>query len=171
MSAPTFLSGMKATAVRAFSLVELMVVVAIISVLCTMALPAFARLKTRARSTVIASDLRVFSQAFDQYVHENGAWPPDAAAGVLPPAMVDRLNEVSWTRTTPLGGKYKWEYNQVHFGTRYTAAISISPAPGAPLPLDLNQLIDLDQTIDDGDLLHGNLRIGTGLVPLWIISP
>jgi prepilin-type N-terminal cleavage/methylation domain-containing protein len=156
---------------RGFSLVEIMVVVAIISLLCMMALPAFARLKMRARSTVIVQDLRVFSQAFDQYAQETGGWPPDAAAGVLPPLMAGRLNAAQWTRTTPIGGKYNWEYNQMHFGTRYTAAISIAAATGAPLPLDVNQLIDLDRTIDDGDLLHGNLRIGSGLVPLWIITP
>jgi prepilin-type N-terminal cleavage/methylation domain-containing protein len=155
----------------AFTLLEIMVAVAIISILCMVALPTFGRLKMRARSTVIVNDLRVFSQAFDQYAQETGDWPPEAAAGQMPPVMVNRLNASAWNRVTPIGGKYNWEYNQVHFGVRYKAAISIAAAAGAPMPLDVAQLTDLDQTIDDGNLLAGNLRIGTGLVPLWIISP
>ncbi len=154
-----------------FTLVEIMVVVAVISLLCMMALPAFKRIQTRARSTAIANDLRVFSQAFDQYAQETGSWPPDTAAGVLPPLMVNRINATQWTRTTPIGGKYNWEYNQTHFGVRYKAAISISATAAAPLPLDVEQLTDLDRTIDDGNLLNGSFRIGTGLVPLWVISP
>jgi prepilin-type N-terminal cleavage/methylation domain-containing protein len=156
---------------RAFTLVEIMVAVAVVSVLCTMALPAFKRIQIRAKSTVVVNDLRVFSQAFDQYAAETGSWPPDTAAGQMPPLMAGRLNSVQWLRITPIGGKYNWEYNQTHFGTKYKAAISIAAAAGAPLPLDVEQLTDIDRTMDDGNLLNGNLRIGTGLVPLWIIAP
>ena len=117
------------------------------------------------------NDFRVFAAAFDTYAQETGAWPAETAAGVLPPVMAGRLKSAAWLRTTPIGGKYNWENNQLHFGVRYRAAISIAAAAGAPLPLDVNQLVDLDNTIDDGNLLGGNLRVGTGLVPLYIVQP
>lgn len=153
-----------------FTLVELMVVVAIISVLVSLAIPLLARMKLRARATVIAADFRTFAQAFDSYAQETGGWPADSAVGVMPPAMNGRLDVSSWLRVTPIGGKYNWESNQMHFGVRYRAAISIAAAAGAPLPLDVNFLIALDRQIDDGNLLGGNFRVGTGLVPLYVIQ-
>jgi len=147
-----------------------MMVVLIISLLALMAVPAFQRIKMKTRTSIIANDLRVFAAAFDVYAQEKGTWPPEAAPGVIPVGMEVYLRNTAWTRTTPIGGKYNWENNQLHFGVRYRAAIAISAAPGAPLPLDAAQLYALDQAIDDGNLLTGNFRIGTGLNPLYVIQ-
>ena len=91
----------------------------------------------------------------------------------MPAVMATRLNATEWKRTTPMGGKYNWENNKVHLGVRYRAAISISATAAAPLPLDVNQLMDLEQTIDGGtaDLTSGTFHTGTGLVPLYVIQP
>jgi type II secretory pathway pseudopilin PulG len=157
----------------AFALVELMIVVAIISLLAMLAIPAIQRVQRRAKIAAIVNDFRVFSAAFETYAQEGGKWPADTAAGAMPPTMAGRLNAGAWTRTTPIGGKYNWEFNQQHFGTRYMAAISISGTAGAPLPLDVNALLDLEKAIDGGDmnLLGGRFHVGTGLVPLFIIQP
>lgn len=88
--------------------------------------------------------------------------------------MDQRINQTAWLRQTPMGGQDNWEYNQNHFGTVYRAALSISATAGAPLPLDVNQLIDLEHTIDlpaTLDFLGGSFHLGTGLVPLFIIQP
>jgi hypothetical protein len=69
-----------------------------------------------------------------------------------------------------MGGKYNWENNQLHFGMRYRAAIAITATADAPLPLDVNQLLDIDRTIDDGNLLNGNFRLGNGFCPLFVIQ-
>jgi type II secretory pathway pseudopilin PulG len=153
--------------------VEIMMAVLIISVLATLSIPALQRVQRKTRTAAIVNDFRVFASAFDTYAHERGGWPPDAGAGVVPPLMAGRINAQAWTRTTPMGGKYNWEYNQSHFGTTYTAAISIAATASAPLPLDVPQLTDLEQTIDGGGVnwLAGNFHIGTGLVPLYIIQP
>jgi prepilin-type N-terminal cleavage/methylation domain-containing protein len=159
--------------VAAFTLVEVMMVVAIISLLAALALPFWQQIQRRSKSAVIANDFRVFAAAFSAYSQETGNWPADSAAGVLPAVMNQRIPARAFTRVTPMGGKYNWESNQTHFGTRYRAAISISAATGAPLTLDVNQLLDLERAIDggkDADLLGGNFRIGTGLVPLFIIE-
>jgi type II secretory pathway pseudopilin PulG len=149
-----------------------MVVVLIISVLAMLAVPGIARVKLRARTSVIVNDFRTFAAAFDSYAQENGAWPAEAAAGVVPTGMSDRLNETAWLRPTPMGGNYNWENNQLHFGVRNQAAIAISATAAAPLPLDTTQLYDIERNVDgSNDLLTGNFRIGSSLNPLFIIQP
>jgi prepilin-type N-terminal cleavage/methylation domain-containing protein len=155
---------------RGFTLVEIMVVVLIISILCTAAVPAFGLLKSRARTTAIVNDFRVFAAAFDTYAHEAGNWPTDTAAGVVPPEMAGRIDSAAWSRKTPMGGQYNFENNQMHFGTRYRACIVISATAAAPLPLNVEALLDIDQAIDDGNLLNGNFRVGTGIVPLFVVQ-
>ena len=150
-----------------------MVVVLIISVLAMLAVPTFGRIKRKAKTSVIVNDFRVFAGAFEAYQQETGAWPPEAAAGVFPPLMANRINQTQWSRVTPMGGKYNWEYNQIHFGTRYTAAVAIAAAAGAPLTLDVPQLTDLEHAIDGANInwLGGNFHIGSGLNPLFIVQP
>jgi prepilin-type N-terminal cleavage/methylation domain-containing protein len=155
-----------------FTLVELMVVVLIISVLAMLAVPGIKRVQLRAKTAVIVSDFRTFAAAFDTYAQENGSWPAEAAAGVLPVEMIGRLNETAWLRTTPMGGKYNWENKQLHFGIRNQAAIAISATATAPLVMDANQLYDIERELDgNGDLLSGMFRIGSSLNPLFIVQP
>jgi prepilin-type N-terminal cleavage/methylation domain-containing protein len=153
-----------------FTLVETMVVVAIISVLAMCAVPVFSRIKLRAKTTVVMSDFRTFGSAFDTCAQERGTFPPETVAGVLPPWMDGRIKTEAWARVTPIGGKYNWEVNQLHFGTRYRAAITISAVTGAPVALDADQLLDLDRMMDDGNLAGGSLRLGTGNVPLYVVA-
>lgn len=155
---------------RGFTLVEIMVVVLIVSVLAMAAVPAFARMKAKARTSTIVNDFRVFAAAFDAYAHETGNWPADAAAGVMPAEMAGRIDQDAWTRTTPLGGQYNWENDQMHFGTRYRACIVVSGTASAPLTLDVAAMVSIDRAIDDGNLLGGNFRVGTGLVPLFVVQ-
>src|SRR5262245_50832957 len=55
----------------AFTLVEIMIVVAIISLLASMAVPSFLRARKRAQATRILEDLRIIDCAIDQYAIEN----------------------------------------------------------------------------------------------------
>jgi len=148
-----------------------MVVVLIISFLATLAVPAIQRYKLKTKTAVIFSDFRTFAAAFDTYAQEFGVFPPEAAAGVMPTGMSGRLNGTAWKRQTPMGGRYNWENNQLHFGVRYRAAIAISATGASPLPLDVAQLVDMDQTKDDGNLLGGSFRIGSALNPLFVVQP
>jgi prepilin-type N-terminal cleavage/methylation domain-containing protein len=158
---------------RGFSLVEIMVVVTIISVLAMLSVPAFQRIRRRARSSVIANDFRVFAAAVATYAHEKGTWPAETAAGVCPPVMTSRWNTTAWLRKTPIGGQYNWDNNQNHLGTQITAAISIAATASAPLPLDVNQLTDLERVIDGAsyNLLGGSFRLGSGLNPVYVVQP
>lgn len=145
---------------------EILVVTVIISLLAMMAVPAFTRIRTRAKTAAIVNDFRVFGSAFTAYAQEVGDFPVESAAGIVPTGMNAHLKADAWTRTTPMGGKYDWDSNQTHFGTKYRAAIAITGAT-----LDLNQLTDIDRYMDDGNLLAGNFRIGNALCPLFVIQP
>lgn len=156
-----------------FTLVEIMVVVVIISLLAALSVPAFQRIQRKAKVATIVNDFRVFSAAFDTYAQETGTWPAEVAAGAIPAVMSQRLKASAWLRKTPMGGKYNWEYNQFNLFGTYKAAIAISAAPGAPLPLDVNMLYDLEHTIDSPrtlDWANGSFRLGTGIVPLYLIQ-
>jgi prepilin-type N-terminal cleavage/methylation domain-containing protein len=153
-----------------FTLVEIMMVALVISVLASLALPAVKRVQLRAKTSAIVNDFRVFAAAFDTYAHETGGWPAETAPGVLPAMMAGRITPAMFTRATPMGGKYNWENNKLHRGVHYTAALSIKGTVAAPLPLDLEQLLDIDRPIDDGDLTTGNFIAGTNNVPLFVIQ-
>lgn len=153
-----------------FSLTEIMITITIISMLGAMALPGLKTVKRRATATAIASDLRTFAAAYDGYIHETGAWPAEVAAGVLPPEMVSRLHPTSWLRTTPLGGQYNWDSNQMHAGTRYRAVIAISGTSTAPFVQDVDLLEAIDRAVDNGDLYSGNFRLGDNDEPIYIVA-
>jgi prepilin-type N-terminal cleavage/methylation domain-containing protein len=154
-----------------FSLVEVMVVVMIISILAALGVPAIIRVKTKAKVSVIVSDLRTFSAAFDAHAQESGGWPAEVDAGVFPAGMTGRLNEVSWQRKTPIGGKYNWDYDQLHGGIRPRAAIAISNTDDAPLVEDADLWLEIDRAIDDGNLGTGNFRLGADSHPVFIVLP
>ena len=55
---------------RGFTLVEIMIVVAIIALLAAIAVPGFLRARKRSQGTTIKNDLRLFDAAVDQYAIE-----------------------------------------------------------------------------------------------------
>ncbi len=154
-----------------FSLVEVMVVVMIISMLAALGVPAIIRVKTKAKVSVIVSDLRTFSSAFEAHAQESGGWPAEVDAGEFPAGMTGRLNDVSWQRRTPIGGKYNWENDQLHGGIRPRAAIAISATDDSPLTEDLDLWLEIDRAVDDGNLSTGNFRVGANSEPVYVILP
>ena len=54
-----------------FTLVEIMIVVAIIALLAAIAVPGFLRARKRSQASKILNDLRMISGAIDQYAIEN----------------------------------------------------------------------------------------------------
>lgn len=157
---------------RGFSLIELAVVVAIISIVCAIAVPMAHTLIISARTDAVANDLRIFSGGFHTYAQEKGTWPPEAdGSGVVPTGMEPYLRETNWTQPSPIGGKYTWDRNTLHQGHYYAAAISIRSVDGSPVTEDRNQLLEIDRKIDDGDLNTGRFLLGFHNYPVWVIEP
>ncbi|MEP6670561.1 MAG: prepilin-type N-terminal cleavage/methylation domain-containing protein [Chthoniobacter sp.] len=61
-----------------FTLVEIMIVVAIIALLAAIAVPNFLRARKRSQATRILEDLRIVDSAIDQYAIENNKSSGDA---------------------------------------------------------------------------------------------
>jgi len=57
-------------AIAGFTLAEMMIVVAIVALLATIALPGFIRARKRSQATRILDDIRVVNLALDQYAIE-----------------------------------------------------------------------------------------------------
>src|SRR5947209_3246792 len=94
---------------RAFTLVEIMIVVVIIGLLAAMALPAMARVRESSQNSRFASDVRTFAQAFETYCTENGHWPPNAGTGVVPAGMSGMLRDAQWSAVNSVGGRWNWD--------------------------------------------------------------
>ena len=132
-----------------FTLVELMIVVAVIALLAVIAIPNFARARGTAQNSRFAADLRVACDAFVQYSVDNRRYPPDTTPGVMPAGMSDYLLRVPWLKDTAIGGQWDWDNGQ--FGVK--AGVSAYQPT-----VSQSQLQRLDRTIDDGDLATGSFR-------------
>ncbi|HPS03488.1 MAG TPA: prepilin-type N-terminal cleavage/methylation domain-containing protein [Candidatus Sumerlaeota bacterium] len=60
----------------AFTLIELLIVVAILAVLAAIAVPNFLEAQTRSKISRVKADLRVVSTALQMYWTDNGGYPP-----------------------------------------------------------------------------------------------
>lgn len=68
---------MKTTTNQAFTLIELLIVVAIIGILAAIAVPNFLNAQTRAKVTRTWADLKVLTQALEQYRLDKNSYVPD----------------------------------------------------------------------------------------------
>ena len=136
-----------------FTLVELMIVVAIIGLLAALVVPNYVRAREKSTSGVFIADMRAATSAFQLYTLENRGYPPNSGPGVVPTGMAPYFGDLKWTSTTPIGGRWNWDYN-LH-GYRAGVAVS-SPTAGSA------QMADIDQQVDNGDLSNGSFRTRPG---------
>lgn len=132
-----------------FTLVEIMIVVAIIGLLATIAFPAYDDARKRSQVNRFASDIRVATSAFEMYAIENRGFPPDTTPGIIPNGMASYLDGMDWAGATTLGGRWDWDYRQ--FGVR--AGVSVYQPT-----CEIEELESVDAIIDDGNLSSGRFR-------------
>jgi len=96
---------------RGFTLVELMVVMAIVALLLAIALPRYFGHLEKARETVLRQDLATMRDAIDKYHGDRGRYPDSlqelAAARYLRAVPVDPLTDRgdTWQVVAPEGGE------------------------------------------------------------------
>ncbi|HEX8834951.1 MAG TPA: prepilin-type N-terminal cleavage/methylation domain-containing protein [Abditibacteriaceae bacterium] len=95
---------------RAFTLIELLIVIAVIGILAALIFPVFSRIKETGRRTACASNMKQLGMAFQQYIQDNSRRMPNAVDGLF-----------------GAGKKGGWTY----YGTFGTGANETDPVVGA----------------------------------------
>jgi len=85
---------------EAFTLVELLVVIAVIAILAGVLLPVLARAKEKARVTQCISNLRQWGLAYEFYADDNEDYLPRRGQGVQALVQIDRPTD--WFNALPL---------------------------------------------------------------------
>jgi len=106
---------------RGFTLVELLVVIAVIAILMSILMPALQRVKEQARTVVCQADLKQWNLIFGMYTGDNDGkfWPGVGSTGYWWPCQLEnRLKD--------------WKANKVWFCP--TAKIPLFDEQGSPRP-------------------------------------
>jgi general secretion pathway protein G len=97
----TFLKEKGRLSERGFTLIELMVVVAILGILVTLAQPSYYFATTKAKEAALKKDLYVLRDLIDQYHADQGQYPPSlpdlVSKGYLRSIPVDPFTKTSDT--------------------------------------------------------------------------
>lgn len=110
---------------RGFTLLELMIVIAIVGILATMAIPSFKTATVKAREAVLKEDLFNLRNVIDQYYADNSVYPPAlqdlVTKGYLRSIPVDPFTNSSstWTEVMDTSGTTSGIFD-VHSGSDKT---------------------------------------------------
>lgn len=99
------------TSESGFTLVELLIVVAIIGILANIATPALRRQILKAKAVKVVEDFRTVRRAAFEYYRDHGAWPRDYSPGREPRELKPYLKgKINWKNPVPGAGVlYDWE--------------------------------------------------------------
>ena len=96
--------------IQGFSLVEMLVVIAVIGIIAAIAVPSIGTIREKARISATVADFRNFRTAFYAYSLLQNGYPPDShnalPAGV---GMEVYLPASSFEKEAPISGRYNWE--------------------------------------------------------------
>ena len=82
-----------------FTLIELMIVVAIIAILAGILIPNFVNARAQAQTAACESNIRAIATALELYYADNQVYPTAAAASVQPSLLT--VNGVAYLNNTP----------------------------------------------------------------------
>jgi len=153
---------------NAFTMVELMIAVAIIAVIAGIAIPAWERARQSAQKAGLINEIRNNSEAFQTYAtdHLNSLPPTPSGFQVIPTGMATYMPQKSTWTTSPDGGGYWWWFNntaQYPSVAGYNGYVCLSNCG-----LSTDQLQEIDSLLDDGNLNTGSFQSSGGFISYGI---
>ncbi len=141
-------------AARAFTLIEILIVVTILGILAGIASLMAASAVIDTRLTVFVADLRVLGDATMMHNAQEGLPVPEAAPGSLPPDLDPYLTQQDkFNAITPIGGE--WDVTSDTLGVASAVGVVFT---GAGPTRDDAFMARADAMLDDGDLTSGVFR-------------
>ena len=128
---------------RGFTLLEIMVVVAIISLIGAMAIPIYRKVTLKTQNMKLISEVLDYSDAFNSYYFLNGTWPPTAGMNQIPNGMIGFLPS-AYTQGGAFGAEFHW--------------IGVGKLQIKNSDATTESMTELDEKIDDGDLSTGQFK-------------
>jgi prepilin-type N-terminal cleavage/methylation domain-containing protein len=113
---------------RGFTLIELLIVVVIIGILATIAIPKFAGTKQKAFVATMKSDLKNLATAQEAYYYDNGIY----YNGAVPNAAFDYSPSSGVTVTIVSGDIAGWSGTSNYLGIPTMCAIFVGAAAAPP---------------------------------------
>jgi general secretion pathway protein G len=86
---------------RGFTLIELMIVVAIIAVLASILIPNFLNARAQAQTAACMANLNQIATSAELYYSDHNAYPAGSAIAVAPAAFTDSSTGVVYLNNTP----------------------------------------------------------------------
>lgn len=140
---------------RGFTLIEMIAVILVLVILSAVAIPRFVDYSDRAVVGRVSADLKRLKRAVVQYRIDQGAFPPDEAAGLLMPTY---LSQDFNNTPSALGvGLYNWNYFGGTIGD--WCIYMIGTMPPAQITTRMQRI---DALIDDGNLSTGTVVFEPG---------
>ncbi len=140
------------TSKKGLTIIELVVVVTIIGLIASIAIPAYTQSRQNSIAARTANDFRKFAEQFNYYNLDTGTWPDDGYPTTVPSGMENFLSDSVWPHETPIGGY--WDYDNGGFG--FSSGISIDSST-----TNDETLAAIDALMDDGNLSTG-IMVRTG---------
>ena len=128
---------------QGFTLLELIIVIAMVGILATLALPAFRESPLRAKEAVLKTNLRSMRDVINQHFADKGNYP----------ASLEELVDAGYLRDIPrdpfTGANDTWEVEYEEFEEDFEPAETDLPEDGQPGIIDV--FSGSDEISSDGD--------------------
>lgn len=138
---------------RAFTLVEILIVVVIIGILAAIIVPQFSAMTQQSRQTAFVGSLKKMTDSMYMYYTRTLDFPEDAASGRLPPSLIGYVRIEEFEKSTPIGGVWDVERDRngvvSAIGVHFNNLLAVG---------DDAVMSEVDAILDDGDVETGSFR-------------